>query len=122
MDTNVFHVDAINEHFTFLNVIVTGNKVDECRLTTATLTDQGDGLTFRHDEVDVLQHPFVGILKRHMAELYLMFERLDVHGVFRILYGNLRLKDFIDTLHRSQALRYAVAGFRELLQRLDDAV
>ena len=43
----VFHVDAVDEHFTFLYVIVTRYQIHHCTLAATTLTYQCHGLSLR---------------------------------------------------------------------------
>ena len=63
VDAKVFHVDAVYQHLSLLHVVVTGDEVYECRLATATLSHQCDGLALGDGEVDVLQHPLLSILE-----------------------------------------------------------
>ena len=57
-----------------------------------------------------------------MPELYLMFKRLYMLRVGRLLDVVLGHQNLVDALHRGQSLGYAVARFREFFQRIDDAV
>ena len=110
MDAEVLHIDAVNEHFALLHIVVTGNQVYERRLATAALSYECDGLALRNHEVDVLQHILFTIGKAHILELYLVFEAADVLGVRNLLDGVLGHQDLVDTLHRGQSLGNAVAG------------
>ena len=122
VQAEVFYVDAIDEHFAFLYVVVARDKIDERRLSASALSHQRNGFSLRDDEVDVFEHPLFPIAERHMTELYLMFERIDADGVFLLLDVNLRQQNLIDALHRGQAFRNVIARLRELLQRFDDGV
>ena len=115
VQAQVFYVDAIDEHFAFLYVVVARDKIDERRFSAAALSYQRNSFSLRDDEVDVFEHPLFPIAERHMTELYLMLERIDADGVFLLLDVNLRQQNLIDALHRSQAFRNVIARLRELL-------
>ena len=93
------HVDAVDEHLAFLNVVVARYEVDEGRLAAAALAYKCYGLALLDDEIDVLQHPLLAILERYVAELNLVLERLDMDGVFGFLDGVFCLEYLVDTLH-----------------------
>ena len=121
-DAEFLHVDAVNEHLTLLHVVVAGNQVDKGRLARAGLSDDGNGLALGNDQVDVAQHPLVGILETDVAELYLMLEGGYVLRMFRLSDGVLGQQYLVHTLHRGQSLRYVIACLGEVLQGIDDGV
>ena len=49
----VFHIDAIDEHFALLHVIITRDKVDKGRLSRAALPHQGYHFPLRNDEINI---------------------------------------------------------------------
>ena len=99
MDAELAHIDAVDEHLTFLNVVVTRYEVDECRLAAAALSYKCYGLALLYHEVDILQYPLLAILERDVAELNLVLERLYMYGVFGFLDGVFCLEYLVDTLH-----------------------
>ena len=122
VNTQVLHVDAIYQHLTFLHIVIARNQIHQSRFSAAALSHQGDGLTFLNNQIDVAQHPLVGIFERHVTELYLMFEAIDMLGVLGLLDIVLGQQNLIHTLHRSQSLGDVIAGLGELFQRIDDAI
>ena len=122
MHPQVFHVDAIDEHLPLLHIVVTGNEVEQGRLSAAALSHQCDGFPFGYDEVDVSQHPLLLVFERDMPELYLVFEAVECHGLLRVVDGHFGLQYLVHALHGGQTLRNVVAGLAELLERIDDGV
>ena len=122
MNAKVLHVNSIDEHLTLLDIVITGDKVNESRFSTAALTYNGYSLSLGDGEVDILQHPLVGILKAHVTELYLVIEVVKTLGDSRVFDSVLCLKDLVDTLHRCKSLGDIVTSFGYILERVDDGV
>ena len=118
----VFHVDAVDEHLALLHVVVARYQVNQCGLSRARLSHDGNGLALLDDEVYIAQHPLFAVAERHIAELYLVLERLDILRVLGFLDVVLGHQYLVHALHRGQSRRDVVAGLREFLQRVDDAV
>ena len=126
VNAQIFDVDAVDEHFTLLHVVVARDEIDKCRFSATALSDYGDGLAFRNNEVDILQHVveilFLLVSKRDMAELYALLKRCDRLRMFRLFDIVFSHQYLIDTLHRSQSLRDVVACLGKFFQGVDDAV
>ena len=116
------HVDAVDEHLSFLHVVVARYQIDERRFAAAALSHEGYGLSLLYLEADVAQYPLFAVAEGDMAELYLVAELSYMYGVFGFVYGVLGFQHLIDTLHRSESLGYVVCRLRHILERIDDAV
>ena len=122
MNAQVFHVDAVNEHFSFLHVVIAWNQIYQGGFSTSTLTNNRDGLTFGNDEVNVFQNPLFTVFKRYVLEFYLMVKTIDMLRIRRFLNGILRHQNLIDSFHGSQSFRNVVTCLRELFQWVDDTI
>ena len=122
VDAQLAHVDAVDEHFSLLHVVVAGYQVDERRLAAAALPHEGHGLALGNGEVDVAQHPVFTILETHVAELDVALEAAQVHRPFGLADGHLGHQYLVHALHRGQSFGNVVAGTGEIFQRVDDAV
>ena len=122
-DGKRLHVFAVNENFAASDVVVAGQKVHERGLSRTALAYEGYGLSAFHAEADVAEHGGALVVgEAHVAELYAVFQCINGDGVGGFADGVYGVENFVHTFHRSHAFRYAVRGFGEVLQRLDDAV
>ena len=116
------HVYTINQDFTFLYIVVTGNQVHHGRLSRAGLTYQSNGLALFDGEVDVLQNPLRVVLERYVLEFYLFLQRTDMYRIGYLWHLVFCHENLVHTFHARQALRDVVAGSGEFLQRVDEAI
>ena len=112
LDTKILDIDAVNQHFALLYIVVARYQVDECRLTTSALSHNGNRLPLRNHQINVLQHPIPLLSRRgrgglirlrsiltphstlltprripkpHVPEFYLVLERGQMLWLLRIL-------------------------------------
>ena len=116
------HVYTINQDFTFLYIVVTGNQVHHGRLARAGLAYQSNGLAFSDGQVDVFQNPLRVVLEGYVLEFNLFLQRANVYRIGHLRHLVFCHQDFVNTFHTGQSLRDVVAGLRKLLQRVDEAV
>ena len=57
MNTKIFNINAIDEHFAFLYIVVTWYKINKSRLSATTLPNKCYGFTFRNSKVYIAQYP-----------------------------------------------------------------
>ena len=122
VQSGVLYVYTINQHFPFLYIVIARNQVHHGRLARTRLSHQGDGLSLFDAQVDVLQNPLGIILERYVLEFNLVLQRTDVYRIgnlWHLVFGH---QDLVHTLHAGQALWNGIAGFREFLQRVDEAI
>ena len=110
MHAQVFHIDAGDEHFALLHVVITGYEVEHRRLSAAALSHDGHRLAFGYHQINVLEHPLLSVLERHMAELYLVLKAADVHRMSRVFDAHLGIQYGIYALHGGHTLGYVVAS------------
>ena len=110
VDAQILHVDTVDEYLTLLHIIVAGNQVYECRFAAATLSYDGNGLSLRNRQVDILQNPLLTVTEAHILKLYLVLEAGQALRTCHLLDGILCHQDLVDTFHRCQTLGNVIAS------------
>lgn len=120
---DALHVGAVDENLAFGHVVIAGQEVDEGRLARTALPHQCDGLSALHGEIDAVEHLGAAVVAEgDVAEFDFMLQLLEVNGVLHFADGVVGQENLVDALHRRHTLGNGIGGFREILERLYDAV
>ena len=85
------------------------------------MTDESYGLPLTYREIDITQHPLLGVAEGDVSELDRLVEGHRL-GVLRILYRTLGSEDTVYTLHRGHPSADRIEALAELLEWIDEAV
>ena len=117
-----FYIYSVNQHFTFLYIVITRNQVHHGRFTRTGLSHQGDGLSLFDGEVDVLQYPLGIVLEGYVLEFNLFLQWADVYRIGYLRHLVFCHQNLVYTFHAGQAFRDGIAGSGKFLQRIDEAI